>query len=73
MTVRRPARERVGKFTQIDLVQSFKRSFANPVLFSMMVSAQAQGPPIGRLQPLSSVSPAPDMSTFDRERLALRH
>jgi hypothetical protein len=70
MTVWRPARECAGKFAQINLVHSFKRPFANPVLLSMMVSAQTQGPPIGGLQPLPSVSPAPDMSTFDRELLA---
>ena len=62
--------ERTSKSLEVDRVNLLERCFTFRVLFEVVIPAQADAPPIGRLESRSTIRSTPNMSAFDVSREA---
>jgi hypothetical protein len=58
--------EQLCELAQVDAVALFERDFADPMLFNMVLTAEADRPAIRRLKPDAPIGVPPDMGALDR-------
>lgn len=63
----RSPRKLLRELQKTKVVFFFERRLANLVVLQMMRAAQANGPPIRRLEPNTSIRATPNMSALDRQ------
>jgi hypothetical protein len=71
--MRGPRREKLGERLEVDAISFLKGCLTNQMLFGMVMDAQAERPPIGRLNSDTAIGAQADMRTFHFGRYAARY
>ncbi len=65
--------ERLGKLPQVDTVPALKLRLPYSMLLCVMLSAEANNPPIGGFEPGAPIGAPANMCALDRHRAATRY
>jgi hypothetical protein len=71
--MRRPSCKPLSQRAHVDGVSFLERCLADPMLFYVVIAAEADGPAIGRLEARATVGVASNVSTLDRPRQTVGH
>ena len=66
---RRPSRELLGEFQQVELILRFECRFPDRVLFEVVMPAKADGPSVGWLHSETAIGAATNVGALDRKSL----